>query len=413
MAFTLRTSTKTAWLSQFLAADLPLAQRLAESLRFVSDTELKASLGQKLIELLSETEDRIALFVEREQKHPGGKTQRLYKQRPKSPKTAYGAASGPVVPKFDYDPKVGSEGIIAQFLSQFCKEHPKALFHPTVEKCIEGKVRRFVQVTDFIGSGDRTTDWLQAAWRTATLRSWHSYRRLRFEIVAFTATDLGEKAVRSHPSGPRVRYCLSCPTIDSAFQPWEAQQIRDLCLRYDPMGPDPQESLGYCGTACLIALAHSIPNNVPRLLFKATDNWRPLFRERVTRDRFEETDRDAEIDSQKLERLRQKRLAAAVRRQVKRENLRRTLLFLAASARPPRTAVAISRKTGLSINEVTRMQDLSIRAGWTDALGRLTDGGHRELEYARKAGEVRQPSRLPGSNALYYPQSLRTPHNLV
>ena len=72
---------QTAWLSQFLAADLPLAQRLAESIRFVSDTELKASLDQKLIELLSETDDRIALFVEREQKHPGGKTQRLYKQK--------------------------------------------------------------------------------------------------------------------------------------------------------------------------------------------------------------------------------------------------------------------------------------------------------------------------------------------
>jgi hypothetical protein len=148
-----------------------LAQRLAESLRFVSDTELKASLGQKLIELLSETDDRIALFVEREQKHPGGKTQRLYKQKAKSPKTASGAASGPVVPKFDYDPKVGSEGIIAQFLSQFCKEHPKALFHPTVAKCIESKVRRFVLVTDFIGSAERATDWLQAAWRTATLRA--------------------------------------------------------------------------------------------------------------------------------------------------------------------------------------------------------------------------------------------------
>jgi hypothetical protein len=145
------------------------------------------------------------------------------------------------------------------------------------------------------------------------------------------------------------------------------------------------------------------------LLFKSGNDWRPLFRERVTRDRFEETGGDAEIDSQKLERLRQKRLAAVVRRQVKRENVRRTLLFLAASARAPRTAVAISRKTGLSINEVARMQDLSIRSGWTDAQGRLTDGGHRELEYARKAGKVRQQTRLPGSNELYYPQSLRTP----
>jgi hypothetical protein len=409
MAFTLRPSTKTAWLSQFLTTDQPLARRLAESVRFISDTELKAGLNQKLVELLSETDASTAVFVEREQKHPGGKTQRLYKQRSAPPKTAYGIATRPVVPKFDYDPKVGSEGIIAQFLSQFCKEHPKTLFHPTVKKCIERKVRRFVLVTDMVGSGDRTTDWLESAWRTATLRSWHSYRLLRFEIVAFTATQLGEQVVASHPSSPKVRCYLSCPTIDSEFQAKEAQQIRDLCLRYDPIGPNPQESLGYRGTASVIAFAHSVPNNVPRLLFESKNGWRPLFRERATRNRFEETDGQPELDARKLERLRQRRLAAALRRQVMRDNTRRMVLFLAASARAPRTAGALSRKTGFSIEEVTRMLYLSIRSGWTDARGRLTDGGHRELEHARKAGKVRQPPRLPGSDALYYPQSLRAP----
>jgi len=410
MTFTLTSSTRTGWLSQFSLTDLSLAQSLADSLRFVSDVELKTSLAQKLTQVLSEMDSPAALFVEREQKHPAGKTQRLYKQRTHPPKTAYGVAAGPVVPKFDYDPKVGSEGVIAQFLSQFCKEHPKHLFHPTVKKCIERKVRRFVLVTDIIGSGERTTDWLESAWRTATLRSWHSYGLLRFEIVAFTATELGEEVVTSHPSSPTVRYCLSCPTIDSEFQTKKAQQIKDLCLRKDPIGPDPKESLGYHGTASLIAFAHSIPNNVPRLLFESADGWRPLFHKRITRGRFEEITSSAEVDLRRLERLRHRRLAAAVRRKMKRENIRKTLLFLAASSRSPRTAAALSRKTGLLIDEIARMQDVSIKAGWSDTSGRLTDAGQRELEHARMAGKVGKLGRLPGSDEPYYPQMLRAPH---
>lgn len=413
MTFSLKLSNRTTWLSQFSFADRPLAQSLADSLRFVPDAELKTSLDQKLSQVLAEMDTPTALFVEREQKHPGGKTQRLYKQRNKSPKTAYGVAAGPVVPKFDYDPKVGSEGIIAQFLSQFCKEHPKHLFHPTVKRCIERKVKRFVLVTDFIGSGERTTDWLESAWRTATLRSWHSYGLLRFEIVAFTATEMGENAVTSHPSSPTVRYCLSCPTIDSEFQTREAQQIKDLCLRKDPIGPDPKESLGYHGTGALIAFAHSIPNNVPRLLFESAAGWRPLFYKRVTRDRFEETESSAEADLRRLERLRHRRLAAAVRTKMKRDNIRKMFLFLAASSRSPRTAAALSRKTGFLIDEIVRMQDVSIKAGWSDASGRLTDAGQRELQHARMAGKVGLSGRLPGSDEPYYPQTLRAPQNLI
>ncbi len=406
MAFALKTSARNAWLAKFGVADRDLARQLADGIRFVPDMELKDSLWKKLEELLSEDMETVAVFVEREQKHPGGKTQRLYKQATKKPKTAFGAAAKPVDPKLAYNPKVGSEGIIAQFTSLFCKDQPRALFHPTVAYCIKKKVRRFVLVTDIVGSGHRATDFLEAAWRTATLRSWHSYKRLRFEVVAFTATALGESVVRSHPSGPNVRHCLGCPTIASVFPAIEARRIRDLCLRYDPLGADPVESLGHKGTEALIAFAHSIPNNVPRLLFKGSH---PLFRQQITRGQFEESDNDADLDARRLERLRQRRLAAGIRRETLRENARKTVVFLAASSRGPRTEDSLSRKTGLPIDEVRRMQALSQKAGWTDSQGRLTDSGHRELAHARLTVKPPAKGRLPGSEAPYYPQTLRTP----
>jgi hypothetical protein len=410
MSFALKEVTRNSWLSTFETADQALARQLADSIRFVSDTELKDGLWKELLQVVAQNDYYVAVFTEREQKRPGGRIERLYKESAKAPKTAYGAGPRPVDPKLAYDPKVGSEGIIAQLLSQFCKEHPKALFHPSIAKCIKMKVRRFILVTDIIGSGDRATDWLKAAWRTATLRSWHSYGLLSFEIVAFTATILGEEVTSRHPSKPTVRYCLACPTIASSFASKEAMRVRSLCLRYDPLGEDPIKSLGHGGTEALIAFSHSIPNNVPRLLIRGAH---PLFRQQITRDRFEETGNDAELDVQRLERLKQIRLAEAIRKRTYRENARRTVLFLAASSRGPRTPTTLSRRTGLALEDIRHMQAVSQKAGWTDLAGRLTDSGHRELDHARRFANERPQRRLPGSDSPYYPQALRAPLNLI
>src|SRR5205085_5170890 len=99
-----------------------------------------------------------------------------------------------------------------------------------------------------IGSGQRARTYLDSAWRVCSVRSWWSARRVKglsFEVIAFAGTTVGRAYVEDHPSAPRVSVVTSCPTVDSAFSGERRDAIRDLCLRYDPLGRDPIESFGH------------------------------------------------------------------------------------------------------------------------------------------------------------------------
>ena len=101
-----------------------------------------------------------------------------------------------------YDPQVGSEGLIASLITQLCRERrDQFLNHPGPDSIRRKKLRAFFLITDFIGSGERVCDYLTAAWRVASVKSWSSFHLLRFEVIAYSATDKGS-APRQSPSKP-------------------------------------------------------------------------------------------------------------------------------------------------------------------------------------------------------------------
>ena len=153
-----------AWLAQFEAADQPVAIQLLEGLRLVSRDsfidELRALILQK-----SDGDSPIGLYAERELNHRGGVPHRLFKEPRRKVRRAEGSGPQPVKPTKAYDPSVGSEGLIAQLITELCREFPsKFMNHPGPDKIREKRMRRFMVVTDLIGSGDRAYNYLQAAW---------------------------------------------------------------------------------------------------------------------------------------------------------------------------------------------------------------------------------------------------------
>ena len=78
----------------------------------------------------------------------------------------------------------------------------------------------------------------------------------RFEVLAYSATDLGLKRIKKHPCRPEVYYVQPCPTIDTVFPGAVAQRMKEVCIKYDPRGHDPIESLGHMGIGALLAFAH-------------------------------------------------------------------------------------------------------------------------------------------------------------
>ena len=410
----LRSEPALAWLGQFEPEDQPVAVALLRAMTLVSRDAFAEGLRALLLARLAQGKGPIGVYVEREVRHRHGVPFRLFKETKTKVRRAHGVGPRPVEPTRAYDADVGSEGLVAQLVSEVCRAHPKQVFnHPGPDAIRKHRIRRFVLVTDFIGSGKRATTYLQAAWRVRSVRSWWSARAtkgLSFEVVAYAATRSGRAGVERHHSRPEVHVVIGCPTLDTAFSNKDARgDARKLCDKYSPVQPRVMPPTGYAHGGALIAFAHGVPNNAPLILHKRGDGWAPLFPTRVTsatRQHFPGSS-DAEAVRTRLVEMRQARLAEAGQVAGAKPYAQKRLMVLASLGRPPRTAEAISRKTGLTVLEVEAALKAALEINWVDRQHRLTDLGHAQLKQARKA-----PSKEPlPSEALpfYYPSSLRAP----
>ena len=411
----IRSEPTLAWLSQFDPEDQPTASAMLRAMTLVSRDAFTDRLRALALQRLSGGEEPLGLYAERELPHWKGVPNRLFKETRTKVKRAFGVGPQPVQPTKAYNPDVGSEGLVAQLVSELCREYPKRFYnHPGPDAIRKHKIRRFVLMTDFIGSGRRARTYLQAAWRVRSVRSWWSAKckvGLCFEVLAYAAAPDGQSTVEDHPSRPAVYVVAACPTIENAFGSDLRARVRDLCIRYDPGNHVPKAALGYDGTGALIACAHGVPNNTPRILHKRGARWAPLFPARVTsaaRQHFSEDEKSAAAVQARLVQLRQTRLARAGWLETAKPYARINLLVLAALSRPPRQDEAVSRKTGLTVLEIQRGIARAAAQGWVDDARRLTERGQAELAHARKEISITAPLQ-PEPKEFYYPQSLRAP----
>ena len=279
----LKAEPTLAWLGQFAPEDQSTAVALLRAMKLVSRDAFAEGLRALLLARLSEGNLPIGVYVEREVRHRHGVPFRLFKESRTKVRRAFGIGPPPVQPTKAYDANVGSEGLVAQLVSEVCRAHPKKIYnHPGPDVIRKHRIRRFVLVTDFIGSGKRARTYLHAAWRVRSVRSWWSGRAskgLSFEVVAYAATLTGRAVVEGHPSRPEVHTVVGCPTLDTEFS---ANDVRNLCEKYSPVPPSVMPPTGYAHGGALIAFAHGVPNNAPLILHKRGNRWAPLFPARIT-----------------------------------------------------------------------------------------------------------------------------------
>lgn len=409
----LKAEPTLAWLGQFEPEDQPVAVSLLRAMTLVSRDAFAEGLRAQLLIQLAKGNGPIGVYVERELRHRQGVPFRLFKETKTKVRRAFGVGPPPVQPTRAYDADVGSEGLVAQMVSEICRAHSQQVFnHPGPDAIRRHRIRRFILVTDFIGSGKRVRTFLQAAWRVRSVRSWWSGRAtkgLSFEVVAYAATRTGRAVVERHPSRPEVHVVAACPTLDTEFSNGD---VRKLCVKYSPVPPSVMPPTGYAHGGALIAFAHGVPNNAPLILHKRGVGWAPLFPARITsatRQHFS-TAQDAEAVRRHLVEMRQARLAEAGQVASAKPHAQNLLMVLAALSRPPRGAEAISRKTGLTVIEVESAFKAALTSDWIDSQYRLTDIGHAQLQQARK-GPPYAPLPIEAP-PFYYPSSLRAPQGL-
>lgn len=405
------------WVEQFHLKHQEDACSLLDAISLISHEELIAEIRCLLKNVANDTDGTIALFSEREvRRGKGGIPHAIYKQpRNRKNRRAYGSGPQPVHPKRAFDLTVGSEGIFAWLISDICKEHPKQFIsHPSPSQVRNKKVRKFVVVTDMIGSGQRICEYLDAFWKVASVKSWKSLKLIDFSIVSFSGTKRGIARTKKHKAKPEVLIAKSCPTISSEFDESEAKDLRSLCIDYDPIDHDRVDSLGYKGSETLIVFSHGCPNNAPRVLFKRNirQKWEPMFPARSTtsiQEAFKFDDNDDGL-RRKLLRLNEKRLADNGWIELYSKEARNMLLLLAALRKKPRDHEAISRRTGLNIPYIKVLIESARSWGWLDSRKQITMAGKGQLRRARNSKQL--------GNAIeekiiefYFPKSLRAPVN--
>ena len=154
----------TRWLELFDDIDeRATAALLIDEVLLVSRNDLTRGLRHAIETILTERDDAerpIALFAER----AVPKTNKVV--QPFFPNSASGRATGPGVPPIVVDPsdqEVGSEGLIANLITDIARHHGRdVLSHPGPDRMRAERVRHIVIMADFIGSGKRVWEMLEA-----------------------------------------------------------------------------------------------------------------------------------------------------------------------------------------------------------------------------------------------------------
>ena len=404
------------WLERFDEADRPNAAKLLALVKLVPGDLLREEITMLLERRLSDGGTPVALFNESERRMWKGRPNRLFKEETRAngkgvgDKTtrAEGKAGPSLVPRQrNVDEKIGSEGVMANILTQFQKGRGKdVVLSPGPETFRKKRIRRFILVTDFIGSGTRAETYLNSAWRIASVRSWWSRRRvggLGFEVVAYSGTAEGIARVERHPCQPKVHVILLCPTIRTIFPPLMAVVMEDLCERYAETGTEP---LGFGQTGALLAFDHGMPNNAPAILWRPVRKGRSLFPGRTTVSRGSPF-RVVTEAAREQERLKLTARSAEIGRPVPPINVE--TIVLSALRRSPRHNEALSGRLGLTLEQVDRALEQLRGWGAIDANRQLTERGRLAVKrLAKSESGVALPK---GASEPYFPESLRVPRD--
>lgn len=395
------------WLRNFEESDRAAATLLIDRLMLVSASEFVSGITNQLNQIEREKpskEPSLALYAEREMKKAG------YDVLPFFPRSDEGRAIGPGIPPVAVDPEkqdVGSEGSVATLISKYCKDTAhQALSHPGPDALRSNKIRTVVIVTDFIGSGRRISEMLDAFALVASLQSWKSYGLLSFEVVCYSGTEWGLALVQQHSLRPKVRSYIACPVIDEAFSGSELGAVKLLCQNYRKK--QPRYPFGFNNTGSLIAFSHGIPNNAPPILHSEAGGWTPLFPNRSTSAAGIDSVADSSaVLARNSEQVLGIREARRVLADPEGEIWAHTMLVMDAVRQGVRTPKGLSARTQLPNARIEEVLEITKRAGWVTPKNSLTRLGWREIRRPRFF-EQGEEIAISGSG-IYFPTQLRAP----
>jgi hypothetical protein len=408
------------WLDQFGSpADRLLAEKLLDSISYCPLNEFKNSLT-KLIKNTLPSKTTSALFIERELQKTRAKlpppiyeSKKTYNPRSKKKHLRAQGAAIQAIKSLKYTSQdIGSETLTTHVATTLCRSNgARFLLQPTANNVRDSKVRNFVILTDFIGSGDRAFAMLDAMWNVPSIRSWHSGRFIKFWVMAYSGTGQGIRKVETHRFAPTVAVVTDCPTLHNSFDA-DLEDMKSLCKKYGAHSDNP---LGWKNTAALLAFEHGAPNNMPAIFISEKNRgkrrWAPLFPKRVTdvlrqSAQLTQTNMDV-LFSTALNSLQAIEIAQSPRFKRSNDQSKSAIIVLLAHSQGKRRIAELRRILPLSLDTLIHATDRAVRRGWLTNSGALTLAGHKAIRFLRRQGK--KFFVAPAALAPYYPTQLRAP----
>ena len=262
-----------SWLNQFASSNIPIAKDILRHICFIPRDEYSTFLLNKLAE---------------------------YSQLPHT--AIYS------VRKFDHMPSclweetgvtisrpasaLGSEDFITSIIAIANKKWNNCfLDSPDLLTLREKRIRNILLVDDAIGSGKRISSFIKLMTNNKTFMSWWSGGFITIHIISFACTYQAKKFIIKNIAGSnhgKRKKCLdekikfsSAIIYDSynLHHRWGSscnsilklcKSIKGICF-----------PLGYGNTMSNLVFFHSVPNNIPGILFCKTKKWNPFFENRA------------------------------------------------------------------------------------------------------------------------------------
>lgn len=357
-----------AWLSQFPAHRRPAAINLLSQLRFV-------------------TRDRYAEWLKSTLARIDAAACGLYAVRKFRPAvTCLWNRRGITLPR--PATSLGSEDLVQSVIAGLVRGNAaRYQDHPSMTLIKRSKCFHAVLVDDASGSGDRICSFIRRMFSNKTFLSRWSFGWVRLHVVAYARTAESEKLMLDAIPGSDHGLCKYPKESKVSFHGhlryhaselssrWgrNAMQILDLCDATTAVPRDRRQ--GYGNTMSNIVFYHSVPNNIPGMLFCQNRRWKPLFPGRTVPEWLPAL----------LERRRRpvrqigNRAAAVIPEDVI------NLLVLIKQGR--RTEVALARGIGFDQEVVRGLLSRAKTAGFINENNRLTEVGLQAILDHKKTVE--------------------------
>jgi hypothetical protein len=400
------TTAGQEWLGQFDPVDRETATRVLASLTLVSHSAFERSLSALILRKAEHVAGPVALYATRELEPYTDYFTSM--ADPDDPLASHDAVAGGA--------DLGSEARIAAIIRNLCKADPDRLLnHPSIEMLRETRAKAIFTIDDIIGSGKRTSGFIQSMWYSTSVMSWHSRHQVSFAAIAYSGTDFGVRTVEALKCRPEVFIVRDCPTFDAL--PWHGEigeAVTALCNRYGKRTSRPRMRLGFKKIMAALVFEHGCPNNAPSILWAPAgeSSWHPLFPDRTVRPNSASAfppdilARDPVTILGDLSDDEEPELPPAVMGESPLGIA--TITVLALVAQGVRSRVALSYTTGYDARECAALLDRCMARGYVTATLRLTAEGRAELSQSVRLEP--KLNRLPprGEDA-YYPNQLRGP----